>query len=170
MLRAFPILPTRQALPLLVVPFFLLSCQPDPLETRTLAGQAVGATETLLPVKCRCERLLIGYYEMEDCQLYLPGIPPFDCDGHFLEVDVDYPAAAVTFRATDRMFCQVPTRLFACSGPCHTALAGYACEAVILQAVLHPDQQTLTLYCDPEFLACAHEADEGFWFVLPYGD
>ncbi|MEY3053042.1 MAG: hypothetical protein RLY31_2827 [Bacteroidota bacterium] len=169
MFRTTPTWPPSQVLPLLAVPFLLLSCHSDPLETDSLAENPPRSAEGIAAVKCRCEKLLIGYYEMEDCQLYLPGQSPFDCSGHFLEVAVDYPAAAITFRVTDRRFCRLPTRLFACSGPCHTALSGYACEAEISLAVLHPNQQELTLYCDPDFLACAHEADEGFWFVLPYG-
>lgn len=119
-------------------------------------------------VKCKCKNLIVGYFELEDCQVYicsLPSTPPFSCTGGKLEVSTSFEQNRVTFRSTTWKLCTAPVRLFACVGPCQP-LQGYACEAHVFSAALDPLTNELCLEIDDEFLPCAAEEDGGFWFLL----
>ena len=114
---------------------------------------------------CHCENLLTGYFEMEDCQVYLPGQQPFHCAGNDLEVAMNLEQDRVTFRSEKWAFCTHPIGLWTYGGlPSPTA--PYSCEAEILNAELDFGGHELDLLLDGDFLLCAFEEEDGFWFSL----
>ena len=118
--------------------------------------------------KCDCKNAIVGYFEMEDCQVYicsLPSTTPFYCTGGKLEVAVNFEMNRISFRSPVWKLCTAPVHLFACAGPCQP-LQGYACEAYIFNAMLDPMTNELCLEIDDEFLPCSVGEDQGFWFAL----
>jgi hypothetical protein len=124
-------------------------------------------TTTDVPTKpCNCTSLLIGYFEMEDCQLYLPIEPPFSCQGYdLLELSWNFEMHRVTFRSTDYRFCEKPVELWVYDGE-PSPFAEWSCEATIASAQLDFNGHELCLELDDDFLTCAFEKEDGFWFAL----
>ena len=119
-----------------------------------------------------CEELLIGYFEMEDCVVYLPGHSPFNCTGNDLEIIPDLTANKLTLRSSVYQFCDRPLKIYTCgkslAWPENCKTPAYACQATILEKNLSLDEQQLELTFDQNFFDCAFESDsEGFWFALP---
>jgi hypothetical protein len=119
------------------------------------------------PVKpCYCNNLLMGYFEMEDCQLYLPGNSPFSCVGSdLLELSWNVKMHRVTFRSTDYRFCKAPVELWVYEGE-PSPFAKWSCEATVVSAQLDFNGHELDLELDEDFLTCAFEKEDGFWFAL----
>jgi hypothetical protein len=85
---------------------------------------------------CYCSNLLMGYFEMEDCQLYLPGNSPFSCVGYdLLELSWNFEMHRVTFRSTDYRFCEKPVELWVYDGE-PSPTAPWSCEATVVSAQL----------------------------------
>lgn len=114
---------------------------------------------------CNCENLLTGYFEMEDCQVYLPDQQPFSCAGNDLEVAMNVGQHRVTFRSEKWTFCTHPIQLWTFEGP-SSPTAPYSCEAEVLDAMLDFGGHELDLLLDEDFLLCAYEEEDGFWFSL----
>ncbi len=115
---------------------------------------------------CRCDNLLIGYFEMEDCQIYLPIEPPFTCQGYdLLELAINFQMHRVTVRSTEYRFCKAPAELWTYkAGP--SPAAPWSCEATVVSAQLDFNGHELDLQLDENFLLCAYEEEDGFWFAL----
>jgi|GEM_PF-2688422 len=124
-------------------------------------------TTTDVPTKpCNCTDLLIGYFEMEDCQLYLPTESPFSCQGYdLLELSWNFEMHRVTFRSTDYRFCEKPVELWVFDGE-PSPTASWSCEATVVHAQLDFNGHELCLELDDAFLTCAFEKEDGFWFAL----
>ncbi|MBI1228145.1 MAG: hypothetical protein GC192_23125 [Bacteroidetes bacterium] len=115
---------------------------------------------------CLCDNLLIGYFEMEDCQLYLPTESPFSCQGYdILELSWNFEMHRVTFRSTDYRFCEAPVELWVYDGDT-SPFAEWSCEATVVSAQLDFNGHELCLELDDAFLPCAFEKEDGFWFAL----
>ncbi len=125
------------------------------------------ATTTDVPTKpCNCTSLLIGYFEMEDCQLYLPGSSPFSCVGSdLLELSWNFEMHRVTFRSTDYRFCKAPIEIWTYKGE-PSPTTPWSCEATVVEAMLDFNGHELDLQLDEDFLLCAFEEEDGFWFAL----
>jgi hypothetical protein len=120
--------------------------------------------ETTKP--CTCANLLMGYFEMEDCQLYLPGNSPFSCVGSdLLELSWNSEMHRVTFRSTDYRFCKAPVELWVYDGE-PSPTAAWSCGATAVSAQLDFNGHELCLELDDAFLTCAFEKEDGFWFAL----
>ncbi len=133
----------------------------------TASGGHTFSTCTGEPPKgCHCTNLLIGYFEMEDCILYLPVQQPFSCQGYdLLKIAWNFEQHRVTFRSTDYRFCKAPVELWTYEGePFFTA--EWSCEAEVIEAQLDFNGHELDLELDEDFLLCAFEQEEGFWFAL----
>lgn len=143
--------------------FILFSaCKQEPLEP-----PAPGEPEPK-PISCKCSKIISGYYEMEDCQVYINSLPatmPFSCVGGKLEIAISFEQNRVTFRSPVWKFCPGPVKLYTCAGPC-APLSGYACEAHVFSTDIDPLTGELCLEIDDEFLPCSAEEDDGFWFAL----
>ncbi len=124
-------------------------------------------TNTEYPVKpCTCKNFLLGYFEMEDCQLYLPIESPFSCQGYdLLELSWNFEMHRITFRSTDFRFCEKPVQLWVYDGE-PSPTAAWSCEATIVSAQLDFNGHELCLELDDDFLTCAFEKEDGFWFAL----
>jgi hypothetical protein len=124
-------------------------------------------TTTDVPTKpCNCTNLIIGYFEMEDCQLYLPTESPFSCQGYdLLELSWNFEMHRVTFRSTDYRFCKAPVELWVYDGE-PSPFAEWSCEATVVSAQLDFNSHELCLELDDTFLPCAFEKEDGFWFAL----
>ena len=124
-------------------------------------------TTDYTPTKpCNCTDLLIGYFEMEDCQLYLPTESPFSCQGYdLLELSWNFDMHRVTFRSTDYRFCDKPVELWVYEGEPSPTTAWW-CEATVVFAQLDFNGHELCLELDEDFLTCAFEKEDGFWFAL----
>jgi hypothetical protein len=145
----------------LIMGFALLaSCTKDDDEQQP-------TTTTDVPTKpCNCANLLIGYFEMEDCQLYLPTESPFSCQGYdLLELSLNFEQQRVTFRSTDYRFCDKPVELWVYEGE-PSPTAAWSCEATVISAQLDFNGHELCLELDDAFLPCAFEKEDGFWFAL----
>lgn len=115
---------------------------------------------------CYCNNLLMGYFEMEDCQLYLPGNSPFSCVGSdLLELSWNFEQHRVTFRSTEYRFCKSPVELWTYKGE-PSPTAPWSCEATVVEALLDFNGHELDLQLDENFLLCAFEQEDGFWFAL----
>ncbi|MCB0517322.1 MAG: hypothetical protein H6577_26430 [Lewinellaceae bacterium] len=125
-------------------------------------------TTTDVPTKpCQCKKLLLGYFEMEDCILYLPGQQPFSCQGYdLLELAWNFDQRRATFRSTEYQFCKAPVELWAYGGE-PSLTAPWTCQAEIVEAQLDFNGHEIDLELDEGFPLCAFEEDGGFWFVLP---
>ncbi len=115
---------------------------------------------------CDCSSLLIGYLEMEDCQVYLPGNQPFSCVGNeLLEISWNVGMHRAIFRSTVHSFCKSPVQLWVYDGE-PSPSADWSCSATIVFAQLDFDGHELCLELDDAFLTCAFEKEDGFWFAL----
>jgi|JRYF01.1.fsa_nt_gb hypothetical protein len=137
----------------------LSSCtKEDEPQPQTTAGEAAK--------ECQCNNLLIGYFELEDCQIYLPIEPPFSCQGYdLLEIATNFEMHRVTFRSTEYRFCNAPLELWTYKGDL-TPSAPWSCEAMVVAAQLDFNGHELDLELDENFLLCAFEEEDGFWFAL----
>ena len=124
-------------------------------------------TTTEEPAKpCTCKNFLLSYFEMEDCQLYLPTESPFSCQGYdLLELSWNFEMHRVTFRSTDYRFCENPVQLWVYDGE-PSPTAAWSCEATIVSTQLDFNGHELCLELDDDFLTCAFEKEDGFWFAL----
>lgn len=153
-------------LPLLIVLLFAAACNNEPQDE----PQPSATTTEPPPGDCACEKLLLGYFEMEDCQVYLSsllGVPPFSCVGGKLEVSTNFGQGRVTFRSKVWTFCERPVKLWVWGGQTISPLSGLACDAYFFDTSLGLDGHELDLQLDEEFLPCAFDEEEGFWFALP---
>lgn len=129
------------------------------------APQPVTTTDVLTE-PCVCNNLLIGYFEMEDCQLYLSGNSPFSCTGSgLLELSWNFEMHRTIFRSTDYRFCKAPVELWVYDDE-PSPTAAWSCEATIVAAQLDFNGHELCLELDDDFLTCAFEKEDGFWFAL----
>ena len=153
---------------LLLIPLLTASaCQQDDTENAPLPLAAKAA-----PPNVCCSGLLIGFFELEDCIVYLPGAAPSGCHSGPLQVDVSFQDNTAVFTSESHQFCTMPTKLytcgqgFACSSDCKTP--AYACGAEVTGQSVSLSGNQLTLELDETFLNCAVQANsEGFWFALP---
>jgi hypothetical protein len=124
-------------------------------------------TTTEAPAKpCTCKNFLLGYFEMEDCQLYLPTESPFSCQGYdLLELSWNFEMHRVTFRSTEFHFCEKPVQFWVYDGE-PSPTASWSCEATVVHAQLDFNGHELCLELDDAFLTCAFEKEDGFWFAL----
>ena len=125
------------------------------------------------PPACDCSSLLIGFYELEDCVIYLPGSTPFNCQlNPLLKLDFDFQNATAKFTSNTYQFCESPVKIYSCgkSLSCSESCKSPAltCNAQIISATLSPGGNQLELALDAGFPNCAFESNsEGFWFALP---
>ncbi|MCB0522342.1 MAG: hypothetical protein H6577_27625 [Lewinellaceae bacterium] len=71
----------------------------------------------------------------------------------------------VTFRSAEYHFCDAPIELWVYRGD-PSPIAPWPCEAVAVSSQLDFNGHDLDLELDENFLLCAYEEEDGFWFAL----
>ena len=146
----------------------LEGCQPDPDQAPAPIVQATTGAALPPTEPCNCRELLIGYFEWEDCQVYLKGIPHSCTATGKLQVALNFAQDRVTFRHPGWRFCSRPTEFWCWYGQNGASpLTPWVCDGYAISASLDLDNHELDIQLDDEFLNCAFEEEEGFWFAIP---
>lgn len=154
---------------IIIVLFPSVSGKTDSELNAVLSSTIIAPDESLMQagVPKYCDQIVTGWFELEDCIIYLQQ-SPYNCKTGDLQMEVDKPTGMIRFTSDTQQFCTQPARFYKCgTSPeqnenCKSL--PHSCEAGILDATISDNAHTVTFFVHPSFFICLDE--DGFWFTI----